>query len=157
MDGWLISRPAGPVPVATGWPGQQGKEPNIQSFLGHKESDGEEGTEADTREREREKERRTDLEREERWRDLGGSVCFPPVSLLLLYLLLLYLCHNLSETHLVLLVGFCCCCCCFLVGFFLFRFGICLLSQEITCLSPFRRVPNWVAARFARCSGQIAV
>ncbi len=100
-----------------------------------------------------ERERERDLEREERWRDLGGSVCLPPVSLLLLYL-----CHNFSETHLVLLVGFCCCrCfCCFLVGFFLFRFGICL-CQEVICLSPFRRVPNWVAASLARCSGQIGV
>jgi hypothetical protein len=145
VDGWLISRPAGSVPDATGWPGQQGKEPNIQSFLGHKESDGGEGTEADERERER------DLEREERWRDLGGSVCLPPVSLLLL---LLYLCHNFSETHLVSFGGVL-----LFFGwfFFLFRFGICLLSQEVICLSPFRGVPNWVAAPIARCSGQIGV
>ncbi len=47
----------------------------------------------------REGERERDLEREERWRDLGGSVCLPAVSLLLL--LLLYVCHNFSETHLV--------------------------------------------------------
>jgi hypothetical protein len=56
VGGWLISRPAGPVPDATGWAGQQGKEPNIQSFLGHKESVGEEGTEAHTHTRERERE-----------------------------------------------------------------------------------------------------
>jgi hypothetical protein len=98
------------------------------------------------------RERERDLEREERWRDLGGSVCLPAVSLLLL---LLYLCHNFSETHLVsfggvlLFLGW--------VFFFMFRFGICLLSQEVICLSPFRRVPNWVAAPIARCSGQIGV
>ncbi len=141
MDGWLISRPAGPVPDATGWPGQQGKEPNIQSFLGHKESDGGEGTEADEREREILRERRDGVIWVDRCVCLqclsssSSSCMFATIFLRLIWFLL---------------VGFCC-------FFFLFRFGICLLSQEVICLSPFRRVPNWVAAPIARCSGQIGV
>jgi len=76
-------------------PVSRAKNPIFSLFLDTKRATVVKGR-RQTREREREGER--DLEREERWRDLGGSVCLPPVSLLLL---LLYLCHKFSETHLV--------------------------------------------------------
>jgi hypothetical protein len=124
VDGWVAHQSTCLTGSRCNWLARSAGQRTQYSVFSwtQRERDGEEGTEADTHTNERERERER-----ERWRDLGGSVCLSPVPLLLLCL-----CHNFSETHLVLLVGFCCC---FLVGFFLFRFGICLLSQEVICLS----------------------
>jgi hypothetical protein len=57
-------------------PVSRAKNPRFSLFLDTKRATERQGRRhTHTRERER------DLEREERWRDLGGSVCLPPVSL----------------------------------------------------------------------------